>query len=129
MSEKQDFTKEEKHKAWNYAIGMSKIDGGEHSQEFLDLVEKEINGEIPEGETLKRTIEKWKEVGESQEITKEQSRKAWDYAIGMAKVDGGEPPPEVLALVERQINGEITMEEYFKELDKMYKEQKDGSHK
>lgn len=129
MNKKSEHEKEQDRKAWDYAIGMSKVDGGEPSQEFLDLVEKEINGKIPEGEALKQTIEKWKEVGESQEITKEQSRKAWDYAIGMAKVDGGEPPPEVLALVERQINGEITMEEYFKELDKMYKEQKDGSHK
>jgi len=56
-------TKEERRESWDYAIGMAKIDGGEPTQEFLCLAEQEINGDIPEGETLKRTIAKWKELG------------------------------------------------------------------
>ena len=30
-----------KEKAWNYALGMIKVDGLEPSKEFLELVEKE----------------------------------------------------------------------------------------
>jgi len=54
--------------------------------------------------------------------TKEESRKLWDYAIGMSKVDGGEPSPEALALIERNINGEITIDEAIIELVKLYQE-------
>lgn len=64
MNSEAQRTKEERRKSWDYAIGMSKVDGGEPSQEFLDLAEKEINGDIPEGDTLKRTLEKWAKIGE-----------------------------------------------------------------
>jgi len=36
----------QKNKAWKYALGMIKIDGLKPSPEFLELVEKEKNGEI-----------------------------------------------------------------------------------
>ena len=39
-------TPEEKRDSWDYAIGMMQVDGVKPNQEFLDLVEKEINGEI-----------------------------------------------------------------------------------
>ena len=42
----EDREKLEKRKAWDFAIGMMQVDGVEPSQEYLDLVEKEINGEI-----------------------------------------------------------------------------------
>lgn len=35
-----------KEKAWNYALGMIKVDGLKPSKEFLELVEKEKKGEI-----------------------------------------------------------------------------------
>lgn len=41
-----DLTKEEKRKKWDEAIAIAKLDGGNHSSKFLELVEKEINGEI-----------------------------------------------------------------------------------
>lgn len=46
LQNKKEFTKEDKRKAWNYAIGMMQVDGVKPNQEYLDLVEKEINGEI-----------------------------------------------------------------------------------
>lgn len=49
---------------------------------------------------------------ETQKVfTKEDKRAAWDYAIGMMQVDGVKPDAEYLALVEKEINGEITLDE------------------
>ena len=45
MAEKE-LTKDEKREAWGFAIGMMQVGGVEPDQEYLDLVEKEINGEI-----------------------------------------------------------------------------------
>ncbi|MDL2273312.1 hypothetical protein LJC34_01995 [Oscillospiraceae bacterium OttesenSCG-928-G22] len=53
--------------------------------------------------------------------TKEENRNHWDCAIGMSKVDGGEPSPELLALIEKEINGEITMDDILNALNKKYK--------
>ncbi|MDE6014226.1 MAG: antitoxin VbhA family protein [Acetatifactor sp.] len=36
----------DKETAWNYALGMIKVDGLEPTEEFLQLVEKEKRGEI-----------------------------------------------------------------------------------
>jgi len=36
-----------------------------------------------------------------------QKNKAWDYALGIIKVDGLEPSPEFLELVEKEKRGEI----------------------
>lgn len=44
-------------------------------------------------------------------FTKEDKRAAWDYAIGMMQVDGVKPAAEYLELVEKEINGEITLDE------------------
>ena len=54
--------------------------------------------------------------------TKEERRKSWDYAIGMSKIDGGEPSQELLDLIEKEINGETTHEDIIKELHKLYQE-------
>ena len=54
------------------------------------------------------------------ERTKEERRASWNYALGMSKLSGGEPSPEMLAMVERNINGEMTHDEIFKELHKKY---------
>lgn len=43
--------------------------------------------------------------------TLEEKRDAWDFAIGMMQVDGVKPDKEYLELVEKEINGEITLEE------------------
>lgn len=40
--------------AWDFALGMLKVDGLEPSKEFLELVEKEKRGEITDNE-----IEEW----------------------------------------------------------------------
>ena len=47
--------------------------------------------------------------------------RAWDYALGMIKVDGLEPSQEMKELIEREKRGEITMEGIRAELDKRYK--------
>lgn len=44
-------------------------------------------------------------------LTKEEKREAWDFAIGMMQVDGVKPDAEYLELVEKEINGEITLDE------------------
>lgn len=47
--------------------------------------------------------------------------KKWDYALGMIKVDGLEPSPEMKKLIEQEKRGEITTEEVRKALDRKYK--------
>lgn len=47
--------------------------------------------------------------------------KKWDYALGMIKVDGLEPTPEMKELIDKEKRGEISMEEVKKALDRKYK--------
>lgn len=49
------------------------------------------------------------------------SVEAWDYAIGMIKVDGLEPTEDFKKYIEKEKNGEITMEDAKCYLDKKYK--------
>jgi hypothetical protein len=46
---------------------------------------------------------------------------SWDYALGLASVDGLSPSPDVLALAEREKRGEITTADIKKYLDRKYK--------
>ena len=46
---------------------------------------------------------------------------AWNYAIGMIKVDGLEPTKEFKEYIEKEKRGEISMEDAKKFLDKKYK--------
>jgi hypothetical protein len=46
---------------------------------------------------------------------------AWDYAIGMIKVDGLEPTEDFKQYIEKEKNGEVTMEDAKNFLDKKYK--------
>jgi hypothetical protein len=46
---------------------------------------------------------------------------AWDYAIGMIKVDGLEPTEDFKKYIEKEKKGEATMEDAKKFLDKKYK--------
>jgi len=50
-----------------------------------------------------------------------QKEKAWDYALGIIKVDGLEPSPEFLELVEKEKRGEITTNDIIKTLNEKYK--------
>lgn len=54
-----------------------------------------------------------------------QKDKAWDYALGIIKVDGLEPSPEFLELVEKEKRGEITTNDIIKTLNERYKMKKD----
>lgn len=47
--------------------------------------------------------------------------KAWDYALGIIKVDGLEPSKEFLELVEKEKKGEITDQDIKDFLDKKYR--------
>ena len=47
--------------------------------------------------------------------------KKWDYGLGMIKVDGLEPTPEMKELIDKEKKGEISMEEVKKALDRKYK--------
>lgn len=47
--------------------------------------------------------------------------RAWDYALGMIKVDGLEPSQEMKELIEREKRGEITMDQVREALDRKYK--------
>ena len=55
-----------------------------------------------------------------------ETGKKWDYSLGMIKVDGLEPSPEMKELIEREKNGEITMDEVKKALDRKYKMKRGG---
>lgn len=46
---------------------------------------------------------------------------AWDYAIGMIKVDGLEPTEDFKKYIEKEKRGEVTMEDAKFFLDKKYK--------
>lgn len=46
---------------------------------------------------------------------------AWDYAIGMIKVDGLEPTEDFKKYIEKEKRGEVTMEDAKLFLDKKYK--------
>ena len=46
---------------------------------------------------------------------------AWNYAVGMIKVDGLEPTPEFREYSEKEKKGEITMADVKQYLDKRYK--------
>lgn len=58
-----------------------------------------------------------------------QKEKAWDYALGIIKVDGLEPSPEFLKLVEKEKRGEITTNDIIKTLNEKYKmkEERNGN--
>jgi hypothetical protein len=45
---------------------------------------------------------------------------AWDYALGMIKVDGLEPTAEFLELVELEKRGEMTRDDMKRVLDTKY---------
>ena len=45
---------------------------------------------------------------------------AWNYAIGMIKLDGLEPTAEFKEYIEREKRGEITMSDAKRFLDKKY---------
>lgn len=52
---------EEKQKridAWEFALGLQRTDGFEPDGEYLDLIEKEINGEITLNEMKEIVLEK-----------------------------------------------------------------------
>jgi hypothetical protein len=46
---------------------------------------------------------------------------AWNYAIGMIRVDGLEPSADFLDMVEREKRGELTREDMKKVLDIKYR--------
>ena len=51
---------------------------------------------------------------------------AWDYAVGMIKVDGLETTPEFKEFIEKEKRGEITMADIKQYLDKKYKVKEDA---
>jgi hypothetical protein len=46
---------------------------------------------------------------------------AWDYALGMIRVDGLEPTQDFLELVEREKRGEMTRDDIKNVLDTKYR--------
>ena len=46
---------------------------------------------------------------------------AWDYAIGMLKVDGLTPTKDFQEYIEKEKRGEVTVDDIQKFLDKKYK--------
>lgn len=46
---------------------------------------------------------------------------AWNYAVGMIKVDGLEPTEDFKRYIEKEKRGEVTMEDAKRFLDKKYK--------
>jgi hypothetical protein len=49
-----------------------------------------------------------------------EKQQAWDYALGIIKVDGLEPSPEFLAMAEKEKRGELTLEDIRRTLDAKY---------
>ena len=63
LQDTKEFTKEDKREAWNFVIGMAQVDGVKLNQEYLDLVEKEINGEITLDEIELILLKQYDETG------------------------------------------------------------------
>lgn len=63
MEGQKIMTKAEKRKAWNYALGMMQVDGVKPDEEYLELVEKEINGEITIDEMELIILKQYDETG------------------------------------------------------------------
>lgn len=63
MEEQKIFTKEDKRAAWDFAIGMMQVDGVKPDEEYLELVEKEINGEITLDEMKQIILKQYDETG------------------------------------------------------------------
>ena len=53
------------------------------------------------------------------------AKAAWDYAIGMIKVDGLEPTEDFKKYIELEKSGQATTEDLKKYLDKKYKVKQD----
>ena len=66
-------------------------------------------------------IDKVADVSQEKITATRKNNDAWDYAFGLASVDGLSPSPDVLALAEREKRGEITTADIKKYLDKKYK--------
>lgn len=52
-----------KETAWDFALGMLKVDNLTPSDEMLDMIEKEKRGEITDEDILKRLNEKYSDLG------------------------------------------------------------------
>ena len=52
---------------------------------------------------------------------------AWDYALGLIQIDGLTPTPEFLELANKEIRGEITLEDVEKTLNKHYRIKEDST--
>jgi hypothetical protein len=50
-----------------------------------------------------------------------EKQTAWDYALGLIKIDGLTPTSEFLAMVEKEIQGEMTLSEIESSLNRKYK--------
>jgi len=53
---------------------------------------------------------------------------AWDYAIGMIKIDGLEPTKDFLEYIEKEKSGEVTTSDVKKYLDKKYKVKEESAN-
>lgn len=53
-----------KERAWNYALGIIKVDGLTPTKDFLELAEKEKRGEITDADIIKALDRKYKMIGE-----------------------------------------------------------------
>lgn len=49
------------------------------------------------------------------------NNKAWDFAVGMAQLDGNEPSAEMLDLIEQQKQGIISDSDIRQKLNEKYK--------
>ncbi len=55
------------------------------------------------------------------------NEKAWEYALGIIKVDGLEPSADLLELIKKEKQGEIATDEIIRILSGKYKTEKNGS--
>jgi len=46
---------------------------------------------------------------------------AWNYALGLIQIDGLKPTPEFLSLVDKEIRGEISLNDIERTLNKRYR--------
>ncbi len=53
-------------------------------------------------------------------MTRDEKRTAWDFAVGLQAVDGRVPSEDMMEMIEKEIDGEMTVDDIARELKRKY---------
>ena len=97
-------------------------------EENADVFDKALSSYLAEYEKVGICPKRFGNVAEfAEDYCKKimTNAQAWDYAVGMIKVDGLEPTEEFKAYIEKEKRGEVSMRDIKQYLDRKYKVKED----